>query len=434
MIVSKNHANLPKPVSPLWIIESYRNNSLQPTYEYPPIDIAEIQSKTTSSSTDGKVKNLTKHSVSSRSNGGTSTIGNASTTARDSATTTSTTTSTSRNIFRGCMFALMRIAPPSYAVDYDTKTLEQSIKRHGGQMVSLKLLDALRIDVARSSRNASRITSKAASVPSSQRQDQSGSNATKKTCYVVCWGQIITQTHLALNPIISQLQRHKLCNVVLVTPIWLQTSIDVQKQIPPHRFPILYTPQPWLIHRYNCRNGCHDDSRNMNDKKLMTNASDLDLMNRKRLGNECDEKATKQMNSESNKSKPKTVANAQEQDLCISVTGFSNSERVAIRKLLSAMGVEYDGDMGTKCTHLICKEAVSQAQQLPGTGKDTTEHGVSSKKSSSETTTKAAITAARTSQNVVGGGGPKLERAMRSGIPVAPIDWLYQLARTGNVQ
>ena len=379
-------------------------------------------------STDDKVKNL-KHPVSSRNHGGSSTVGNS---APAAATTTSTTTSTSRNIFRGCMFALMRIAPPSYAVDYDTKTLEQSIKRHGGQMVSLKLLDALRIDVARSSKNASRSTNKAAGVTSSQRQDQSGNAPPKKTCYVVCWGQIITQTHLALNPIISQLQRHKLCNVVLVTPIWLQTSIDVQKQIPPHRFPILYTPQSWLIHRYNSRDDGHDDS-NLIGKKLNTNANDANSMKQKRLDKEYDEYATKMMNSESEKSKPKTVANAQEEDLCISVTGFSNSERVAIRKLLSTMGVKYDGDMGTKCTHLICKEAVSQPQQLPGTDKDKTELDTSSKKSSSARTASTAAT--RASQQLFGGGGgPKLERAMRIGIPIVSVDWLYQLARTGFVE
>ena len=384
-------------------------------------------------------------------------------------TTNGAATNSSRNIFRGCMFALVRIAPPSNVIDFDTKALEQSIKRNGGQMVSLKLIDALRVDVARA-RSATRnsIFGAAANVvtasgdpalskaaKSSQHLNQSSSN--KRICYVVCWGQVITQTHLDLNPIISQLYRHKLCHVVLVTPIWLQTCIDVQKMIPPSRFPTtLYTPQTWPVYRYQHNDNRDGSGSNYRKKNIVKDGKAIAAV---KMSSKKQTEQISRVGDDANLDKVEATTKVTgyeltgAQKLCISVTGFSNSERVAIRRLLLAMGIEYDGDMGSNCTHLIYKgtkaEEVPQDQRQCTTRiNDATSTSASSsslsKRDPKSTATSAASGADATAKAVgapahgttgvsVGGGqGPKFERAIERGLPVVSIDWLYRLARTGN--
>jgi topoisomerase (DNA) II binding protein 1 len=188
-------------------------------------------------------------------------------------------TSTS-TIFRGHLFALVRIAPPSWAADFDSKQQETLIKSHGGQMVSLKLLDAMRMDAVKS--------------------DDTGGG--KRKCFVVCWGGF-SQTHMELNPILSQLKRYNLCDMELVNPIWLQTCISVQKRVHSHRIKCAFEPQTWPFRR-------------------------LELPD--------------------NKMKP----------IRISLTGYQGTEKAAIIHLTKAFGATFlDSMSNAATTHLICKRS-----------------------------------------------------------------------------
>ena len=124
------------------------------------------------------------------------------------------TTIKSSQLFKGCVFCLIRVAPPADAVDFAAADLELSIRSNGGQIISHKLLDALKVDTR--------------------------SNANKKRkLYAVCWGAY-NASHIDLHPLVSQVTRDGLCHVVAVTPIWLCTCLSEGKVISPrHMAPIL---------------------------------------------------------------------------------------------------------------------------------------------------------------------------------------------------
>jgi twin BRCT domain len=333
-----HHPNRPVAVSAEWLLESWQSQALKQPHDFPPIKGQQSSSIKSAATMDGK-----EHFIKKTLHPATTTF-----------------TSSASAVFRGCMFAIVRIAPPTWAVDFDSRLQEQLIKRNGGQMVSLKLLDALRIDAAKAHH-----TSGASSPTHLQNNNIHSHSQEKRTCYVVCWGGF-SQTHLDLNPILSQLQRHNLCNLALVTPLWLSTCVDVQKRVPPHRLPKLFTPQPWLLRRISS-----NDNIDTADTQTSTGV----------VGP-----------SEKHPLKQVSV----QRDICVSVTGFSNTERAAIRQLLQAIGATYDSGMGNSCTHLMCREDPN-----------------------STTTTTAQQR------------GPKLERALQRGLPVVTMDWVYRVAQHG---
>lgn len=114
-------------------------------------------------------------------------------------------------IFRGSIFVLLRVVPPEWAVDFDSKDIENIITQHGGQMLSQVLLNALKADQAAA--------------------------VAKRTCYSICWGGASTHD---LQYLFSQVKRYQLCNVESVTPIWLFTCATEQKYIQPNHLPELF--------------------------------------------------------------------------------------------------------------------------------------------------------------------------------------------------
>lgn len=134
-------------------------------------------------------------------------------------------------------------------------------------MLTLKLMDAMRVDAK--------------------------TGGQRRRCHVVCWGGA---PRLDLNPILSQLQRYNICDLTLVTPVWLKTCISVQKFVLPSRLPEILVPQPWPF-------------------------QDLKPMN-----------------------------------LEVSVTGFTPTEKMALLHLTRACGISFSEDMTNSNTHLICKE------------------------------------------------------------------------------
>ena len=177
------------------------------------------------------------------------------------------TDSLSSLVLRGSLFAMARIAPPEDIVDFDSKEQEFSIRAHGGQILTHTLVDAMAIDAK--------------------------NGTTRKTCYVVCWGGA---PQLELHPLLSQLQRNNICDLVLVTPIWLATCLRLKKLVTPNRMPAFFIPQPWSFHNLKGAN------------------------------------------------------------LRVSLTGFVGTEKAALAQAMAACNVKFLNEMTTASTHLVCKE------------------------------------------------------------------------------
>lgn len=238
-------------MSPWWVLDSWKSGTLQEVNEFPPLYRLDKKEKLP-----------------------------------DPQETAKTSNRSSSSLFRGCVFALLRVSPPSWAVDFDSNDLEKSIRAHGGQMLSLKLLEALKID--------------GATIKTSQEA--------KRKCYVVCWGGY-TSAHLEIHPLLAQVKRHALCDLLEVTPIWLQTCFSEHKIISPSRLPIIFVPGSRPIRSLSKIDGA--------TKTTSTKVATIRL----------------------------------------SITGFSGSKRTAIIHLIEAMGLAYDNSMRTSTTHLICREA-----------------------------------------------------------------------------
>lgn len=239
--ILQHHVNIPSAVSPRWVLESWRENLPLPTSQYPPMKAKVEIAPPIKTEPTAKTSSLVRYD------------------------------STTSSIFRGSIFMLARIAPPSGAVDFDSKEQEAIIRRNGGQILTLKLMDAMRVDV----RNG--------------RQ--------RRRCFVVSWGG---RPQLELNPILSQLKRHNICELKPVTPLWLLTCVSVQKLVPPERLPFALIPK-----------GAFQYIRN---KNLVVRAS---------------------------------------------LTGFQSTAKEALIHLMKACGIEVHHEMTRTTSHLICKETAT---------------------------------------------------------------------------
>mmetsp|Transcript_28090 Transcript_28090/g.68401 ORF Transcript_28090/g.68401 Transcript_28090/m.68401 type:complete len:281 (+) Transcript_28090:817-1659(+) len=230
--------NLPSAVSPAWVVDSYKAGSNMPTGQYPPTE--PVQNTEIAPPIPSKPSRKLFQKMNSNS-----------------------------TIFRGCLFSLSRMAPPPWAVDFESKEQEALIKSHGGQILSLKLLDAIRVDA--------------------------GSGRLRRMCYVVCWGG---RSDMNLNPFLSELQRKDLCTLIKVTPVWLKACVAAQKRLPTDTLALALAPQPWPLRRLDS-------------------------------------------------------------SISIVLSGFTSTQKLAITKLIEAIGGRITGDMTKSNTHLICHEGSS---------------------------------------------------------------------------
>ena len=232
------------------------------------------------------------------------------------------------NLLRGYLFVLLRISnPPGWMVDYDTKDLERLIRTNGGQILSLKLLEALKGDLLRQQQNSKRTKD----------------DIVKRKCHVLCWGgngssANLQQQQFALHPLLSQIQRKAICDVVTVTPNWLQTSMEEQSIVDHTSLPLLFQPQAWPWRRLVTANMNNDTS----------NGS----------------KQQQQQNTHKSISKKLVDESVATITVRISVTGFVGSERQAVVQAIQAMGAIFDNAMHQqKTTHLICADLAIPSQQ-----------------------------------------------------------------------
>jgi len=235
-------------VSPWWVIHSWKSNELQDIDQFAPLYDDKVEKTEKSDPVKASLATRNKYLSS---------------------------------LFRGYFFVLMRISPPSWAVDFDSDDLERLIRSNGGQFLSMKMVEALKVDAAAKT-----------------------SQLEKRTCYVIGWGSY-SQAHLEIHPLLAQVKRNNLCELVEVTPLWLKTCLAEKKILKPNRLPVIFTPCGRPFHTL-------------------------------------------------------TSAEATASSIRISVTGFSGSRRTAIIQLIRAIGAFYDDSMRQSTTHLICREPTGQ--------------------------------------------------------------------------
>ena len=130
-------------------------------------------------------------------------------------------------LFRGSLFAFLRVSPPDNVVDFSRDELEQMAVAHGGQTLSREIVCALRMDKARG-------------VPPRQ-------------CYVVCWGSY-QESSLSMNSLLAQMIKEDLGEVIQVTPVWMQTCVAEQKLVSPLRYKEIFSPSAFPLRKLQIPN------------------------------------------------------------------------------------------------------------------------------------------------------------------------------------
>jgi hypothetical protein len=176
-LLIEQHPNYPSIVSPSWVIKSWDKGDLEDPELFAPKYVKKAP------------KVMTKQKTTKKS--GTS------------------------SLFRGSLFAFLRIAPPDDVVDFDRDELEGMSASNGGQLLTAEHVAALRSDSAR--------------------------GAQRRQCYVVCWGSF-DKSNLSIHSLVSQLKREDIADVVLVSPVWLKTCASESKVIPVARCPEMFSP------------------------------------------------------------------------------------------------------------------------------------------------------------------------------------------------
>jgi len=296
-VVSLHHSKLPPTISPTWVIDSYKQNRLQAPEAYQPIPSASVAVPLKNHNNE-RMKSYTKKDA-----------------AKSSLSKTSLSSTTSNfSIFRGCLFSLVRSPSlndleltgekgkqnKNVNVDFDIDEQETFIKAHGGEILSMKLLDALQADMKNIGTNGStttmaKITERNKRSSTAAAAAAAAATTSRRKCHIVCWGKC--PPRLDTNPLVSQLQRHDLCELVLVTPIWVQACVSVKKCIRPERMPLVLIPQSWSMISFS-------DVRNFQ----------------------------------------------------ISLTGFQGTEKAVIIHLIEVIGGVYHNNMSNINTHLVFKK------------------------------------------------------------------------------
>jgi len=251
------------------------------------------------------------------------------TTLTNSSNANKNSTEKSSTLLRGYIFVLLRLSnPPSWMVDYDIKVLEGLVHTHGGQILSSKLLDILKDESLRQQQQQQQV------------KHSTKSQVTKRKCHIICWGGNGSQSHLqqqqfALHPLLSQLQRKAICDLVTVTPNWIQTCVEEQVIVDPACMPLLFQPQPWPWRRLI----------------VPVNSSN-------------NEKSTASSRKVESKKTTNTLEKASRTTVRISVTGFVGVERQAVVQAIRATGAVFDDSMHQhKTTHLICADLAVSLQK-----------------------------------------------------------------------
>lgn len=179
-LLTEQHPNYPSIVSPRWVLASLEKKKIADFSEFVPKYMKKVQPK---------IVDVTKPSAAQRE--------------------------TYTSLFKGSLFAFLRVSPPKNVVDYNQDDLEEQAKSNGGQILSQELVDALRADKAR--------------------------GLAPRKCYVVCWGAY-DESSLSIHSLLAQMKKNQLGEVLQVTPMWMQTCIAERKVILPSRYEEIFLP------------------------------------------------------------------------------------------------------------------------------------------------------------------------------------------------
>ena len=305
-------------VAPFWVVKSWQEKQLQSPLGHPAaLEVDRMSSRASAQ------KTLNNSQQKNDITGATS-----------SSTVAHKNIDKSTNLLRGYLFVLLRItSPPAWMVDYETKDLERLIRVNGGQILSLRLVEALRSDILRQQEEQQQFSKRAT--------NGDDKDIVKRKCHVVCWGgnTKLQQQQFALHPLLSRIQRKAICDVVTVTPNWLQTSVEEQSIADRTLLPHLFQPQAWPWRRLTIAPNIKNDD-----------GGDL--------------AKSKQQTTKKAKTKNEDTATAATTNVRISVTGFVGYQRQAMVKAIEATGAIFDNAMHQqKTTHLICADESISSQQ-----------------------------------------------------------------------
>lgn len=132
--------------------------------------------------------------------------------------------------FRGDIFAIVQLKPPTGTVDLDKEEMELTITSHGGLMLTKRLFDAVRIDLRSAAKN----------------RDATISN---RKYYVVSTGGY-SLDHTNFFPLLADLTKLGV-KIVPVTPVWVTACVQDDNQYDAEEYPLLFQPQPWPIRLLN---------------------------------------------------------------------------------------------------------------------------------------------------------------------------------------
>ena len=181
--------------------------------------------------------------------------------------------STKAGIFNGLYFHINQssLMPSGGAYPLSSDTAEKLITLHGGCLLAKSGIQSLKKDTSRK---------------------------TSKMCIYIHFSGAYDESSFAKTDLLlTQINQNKLCDIIAVNPLWLQTC-DICKQfIEPSKYRDVFDPQLWPV-----------------------------------------------------KTLPK------ETNLKIAVTGFVGPHRQALKLLILAIGAEYSESMSNRNTHLICLE------------------------------------------------------------------------------
>ena len=192
------------------------------------------------------------------------------------------------SIFRGILFSILPSNVSDNFFNASTLSLEEQIVTNGGTILSAGILAALQKDLRMKKKS-------------------------RRILCVVFMGRMVNN-YPNRNILLTHVKRNNLCPLVPVNPNYLLSCIHEKYEFLPDLYPILFQPQPYVLHRLP------------NTDKLASTPND----------------DTKQHNKIS---------------IVVAVSGFVGVERFGIIQMLKHMGAKYTENLTKANTHLICKNA-----------------------------------------------------------------------------
>ena len=194
-------------------------------------------------------------------------------------------------------------------VTFDPTSIETSIVSNGGHLLSQEVANIIQSEEEAMNNKTRTIANNYI--------ENNHNNDIDFICYIMnLKGPFNIQTVINESPLLSKLFQSKICTLIPVTPIWMESCLCNETIYQPEEYPNLFQPQKYIMYKIiqtpSSSSSFH--TKNNNNSNIMS--------------------------------------------IKISVSGFQNpAERSGLKFMIQAIGATYTDNMGNKNTHLICKEA-----------------------------------------------------------------------------